>query len=42
VDPAILASMARPAPDQLARRGVHQVRSDTFRSLRAFAWRMAR
>jgi hypothetical protein len=42
MDPAVLAALARPSPDPVARHGIHQVRSEIFKSLRAFAWMMAR
>ena len=42
MDQAILATLVCPAPNQFARRGIHQVRSETFKSLRAFAWMIAR
>jgi hypothetical protein len=42
VKSAVFTAMARAIPDQLARPGIHQAGSDSFRRLRAFAWRMAR
>jgi hypothetical protein len=41
MDQAILATVVCPAPNQFTRCGVHQVRSEGFKSLRAFAWMMA-
>jgi hypothetical protein len=42
MDPAVLAPMACPTPDKLTSPGIHHLRSDPLKSLRAFAWMMAR
>ncbi len=42
MNPAILAPMLCPPPDPFPRPGIHRVGSAAFKSLRAFAWMMAR
>jgi hypothetical protein len=42
MDPAIFAALACPAPDLLTQFAIHQLFSDDFKILRAFAWIMAR
>lgn len=42
VNPAVLASAARPPADELAGQGLHQTGLRSLSSLRDFAWRIAR
>jgi hypothetical protein len=42
MDPAVLAPLAGPPPDQLTRLGIYQAGSEVFKSRRALAWMMAK